>query len=208
MRCVSTSENLNLYNFLRNSFNKPIPFKLQSFPELHTERLHLRRIRLSDFNSLIRYANNEKISDQIINIPYPYKEEDAVTRMNFVLQGFQNQERYVFAITLKDQDELIGEIGIHLDKTNDSAQVGYWIGETFWGQGIVSEALAAILKFGFEELNLNKIYATHYPDNIASGRIMQKNGMIKEGELKQHYKIKGKYRDLIQYRLTKDEFEL
>jgi len=180
---------------------------MTEFPELITNNLTLRKIRPSDIPSLLKYCNNKNISDQIINIPYPYLEDDAVFRMNFVLQGFKNKDRYVFAISLKDSEELIGEIGLHLDKGNNSAQFGYWIAEPFWGKGIATEALAAILKFGFETLDLNKIYATHYPDNLASGKVMQNNKMIKEAEMKVHYKIDEVYKDVIQYRLTKKEYE-
>ena len=180
---------------------------MKNFPEINTDRLLLRKIRYKDISSLIKYCNNKKISDQIINIPYPYGEADAIYRMNFVLQGFKNKERYIFAITFKDNDKLIGEIGLHLDKTNESAQFGYWIAESFWGKGIATEATAAILKFGFESLNLNKIYATHYPDNKASGKVMLNNKMIKEAEMKEHYKINDSYRDVFQYRLTKKEYK-
>jgi len=180
---------------------------MKQFPTLITKRLTLRRIQLEDVPTLIKYANNKKISDQIFNIPFPYQEEDAIYRFNFILQGFKNKERYVFAITLKDDTELIGEVGLHLDKENNNAQFGYWIAEPFWGKGIATEALAAILKFGFEALALNKIYATHYPDNPASGKVMLSNGMIKEAELKEHYKIDGAYRTVVQYRLTKKEYE-
>ena len=179
---------------------------MKEFPELNTSRLKLRKIQLSDVPSLIKYCNNKNIADQIFNIPYPYGEEDAVFRINFVLQGFKNKERYVFAISFKESDELIGEIGLHLDENNNSAQFGYWIGEPFWNKGIATEAIAAILKFGFEKLNLNKIYATHYPANIASGKVMIKNKMIKEAELKEHYRINNEYRSVIQYRLTKQEY--
>lgn len=179
---------------------------LEIFPELITETLRLRKVKISDVPSLLKYCHNKKISEQIINIPYPYREEDAVFRINFVWQGFKNNERYVFAITFKNSDELIGEIGLHLDKSNTSAQFGYWIAEPFWAKGIASEATAAILKFGFMDLHLNKIYATHYPENPASGKVMLKNKMIKEAELKAHYKIDGNYRDVIQYRLTKAEY--
>jgi RimJ/RimL family protein N-acetyltransferase len=180
---------------------------VQNFPILHSNRLELRKVELSDVPSLIQYANNKKIADQIFNISYPYQEEDAIFRINFVWQGFKNKERYVFAITYKEQQELIGEIGLHLDKANDSAQFGYWIGEPFWGQGIATEATAAILKFGFEVLKLNKIYATHYPENPASAKVMLNNQMIKEAELKEHYKIEGVYRSVHQYRLTRAEYE-
>lgn len=179
---------------------------MKNFPELNTSRLRLRKIKAEDLSSLIKYCNNKKISDQILNIPYPYHEEDAIFRMNFVLQGFKNEERYVFAINFNGNDELIGEIGLHLDKTNNSAQFGYWIAEPFWGKGIATEALTAILKFGFETLNLNKIYATHYPDNEASGKVMLNNQMIKEAVLKDHYKVNDEYRTVIQYRLTKSEY--
>lgn len=179
---------------------------MEAFPELITKNLKLRKIKLSDAPSLIKYAGNKKISDQIINIPFPYGEEDAVFRMNFIYQGFKNKERYVFAITLKNTDELIGEIGLHLDKGNNSAQFGYWIAEPFWGKGIASEALEAILKFGFETLNLNKITATHYPDNPASGKVMINNKMIKEAELKDYFKVNGEYKSVVQYRLTKEEY--
>ncbi|MEO5644271.1 MAG: GNAT family N-acetyltransferase [Bacteroidia bacterium] len=180
---------------------------MKTFPELNTERLTLRKIRIDDIPSLLRYVNNRAISDQIFNIPYPYHEEDAIFRMNFVYQGFKNKERYVFAITLKDNDELIGEIGLHLDKENNCAQFGYWIGEPFWNKGIATEAAAAILKFGFEKLELNKIYATHYPDNEASGKVMINNKMIMEAELKDQYRIDNVYKSVNQYRLTKKEYE-
>ncbi len=180
---------------------------MNTFPTLSTNRLNLRLIQESDIPSLVKYCNNKKIGDQIINIPYPYTESDAIDRMNFIQEGFRNHERFVFAIALKDNDELIGEIGLHLDKTNNSAQFGYWIGEPFWNNGIATEATAAILKFGFESINLNKIYATHYPDNVASGKVMLKNKMIKEAEMKDHYKINDEYRSVIQYRLTHQEYQ-
>jgi len=179
---------------------------MKKFPELNTPRLKLRKIHSGDISSLLKYCNNKKISDQIINMPYPFGEEDAIFRMNFVLQGFKNKERYVFAITFREIQKLIGQIGLHLDKDNDSAQLGYWIGEPFWGKGIATEATAAILNFGFKKLNLNKIYATHFPDNKASGKVMLNNKMIKEAELKDHYKINDTYKSVIQYRLTKKEY--
>lgn len=180
---------------------------MKGFFILNALKLLLRTIRNEDIPSLVKYCNNPKISDQIINIPYPYGEEEAKKRISFVLEGLEKGERYVFAITLKGKDELIGEIGLHLDKTNNSAQFGYWIGEPFWGKGLATEALSAILKFGFEELNLNKIYATHYPENKASAKVMLNNKMIKEAEMKAHYKIGEEYRDVVQYRLTKEEYE-
>lgn len=197
------SANNKLYLDCKNLYRTA----MDSFPELTTSKLTLRKITPGDIPSLLKYCNNKNVSDQIINMPFPYLEEDAVFRMNFVLQGFKNKERYVFAVSPRDTGELIGEIGLHLDKGNNSAQFGYWIAESFWGKGFATEALRAILKFGFVILHLNKIYATHYPDNLASAKVMLNNGMIKEAEMKEHYKIDGVYKDVIQYRLTKKEYE-
>jgi len=180
---------------------------MKAFPELLTSRLILRKIQPGDMPSLLKYCNNKKIADQIINIPFPYTEEDGIFRMNFIFQGFKKNERFVFAIALSESGELIGEIGLHLDKENNNAQFGYWIAEPFWGKGIATEATAAILSFGFRKLNLNKIYATHYPDNVASGKVMRNNKMIQEAEMKEHYKVNDTNRNVIQYRLTKKEYE-
>lgn len=180
---------------------------VESFPELNSDRIKLRKSGASDIPALIKYCHNPKIADQIINIPYPYTEEDAINRISFVNLGFKNKERFVFAITIKPDNELIGEIGLHLDKPNNSAQFGYWVAESHWGKGIATEAAMLVLKFGFESLNLNKIIATHFSENIASGVVMKKNKMIKEAEMKEHYKIDNEYRTVIQYRLIRSEYD-
>lgn len=147
---------------------------MESFPELRTDRLKLRRIQVEDIPYLLKYASNKKISDYILNSPYPYQEPDAVFRISYVLQGFKNKLRYVFAITLNN--EFIGEISLHLDNSK-VAQLGYWVAEPFWNKGIATETTAAILKFGFEELQLDKIYATCHEENAASLKVVEHNGM-------------------------------
>jgi [ribosomal protein S5]-alanine N-acetyltransferase len=155
---------------------------MEVFPELYTTRLKLRKIQIEDMDALVQYANNKKISDNIVNIPYPYREPDAVFRMSYVVQGFKNKLRYVFAITLKETAEFIGEISLHFDNDKKVAQLGYWIGEPFWNQGIGTEAVQRILKFGFEKLNLSIIFATVHTENGASAQVLIKNGMTKHHE--------------------------
>jgi len=86
------------------------------------------------------------------------------------------------------------------------AEVGFWLGEPFWNQGFVAEALELVLRFGFETLGLQKIYAIHLTKNPASGKVLQKNGMIREGKLVDHLREGDEYFDVIQYRLTREEF--
>ncbi len=181
---------------------------MESFPHLVTKQLNLRRLQLADLPRLVLFANNPKISDQILNIPYPYFEDDAINRLNLVIEGFKSKARFIFCIALKTDNQLVGEIGLHLNKDQNNAQLGYWIAEKFWGQGLATEATGAVLKFGFEVLNLQKIYATHYPNNPASAMVITRNGMIKEAELKDHYKVNDEYRSIIQYRLTHEEYLL
>lgn len=178
---------------------------MYSLPQLTTDRLILRRIELSDVPSLLKHANNPKIAEQIFNIDFPYTEEQAVARMHFVFEALKNKERYIFAITDKSSNEVIGEIGLHLDN-NYKAEMGYWISEDYWGIGLITEAIAAALHFGFEDIGLNKIFATHFIHNPASGKAMLKNGMIKEAELKDHYFYNNAFQSLVQYRLTKAEY--
>lgn len=188
---------------LRTSFSL---FVMNSFPSLHTERLTLRGYRDTDFNQMVDVLNNENITKETANIPYPFTNEDALKRVEFITKGFENKTNYIFVITKNEKDSLIGQIGLHLDVQNNKAEIGYWISEAFWGKGIATESLTALLKFGFEELNLNKIFATHFLDNPSSGKVLIKNGMIKEGLLKDEYKKRDKYCSVNQYRLTKEEY--
>ncbi len=163
------------------------------FPQLYTKRLILRKMEIEDIPSLVKYANNKKIADYIINIPYPYYEPDAAFRMSYVVQGFKKKARYVFAIVLKESDELIGEISLHFGNDKQRAELGYWLGEPFWNQGITTEAIAAILEFGFDTLELKEVFASCHVDNKASGKVLLNNGMIEQA-------VSG---NVIQYRLTK-----
>lgn len=169
---------------------------MQMFPEIETERLLLRRIRLQDIPALVRHANNQKISRHILNMRYPYNEPDAVFRIAYAHQGFKSKTRYVFAMILKETDELVGEVSLHLQSPENSAQLGYWIGETLWNKGLTTEAAEAIIDFGMKTLGLDCIYAECTLDNEASEKVMIKCKMIKNG-------VSG---FVIQYKLNKAEF--
>ncbi|WP_338768336.1 GNAT family protein [Bernardetia sp. ABR2-2B] len=177
--------------------------------ELQTKRLILNSLSYKDIPKIIEYANNPKISDNVINIPFPYFEKDAIFWLNMANQDKKTGEAYKFAIRKKEDEnlEFIGGVGLLLDKKHNKAELGYWIGEPFWSKGFVSEAVEKIIEFGFETLKLNKIIANHFLTNPASGKIMIKNKMIREAHLKDHYKKGDKYLDVIQYRLTREEYQ-
>ncbi len=165
------------------------------FPILHSSRLKLRKIDIDDVPLLVKYADNRKISDRIINIPYPYREPDAVFRIGYVFKGFKERSRFVFAIELKESNEFIGEISLHLEQ-NNLAQLGYWIGEPFWGRGLAKEAIEAITEFGFDRLEVDKIYALCHEDNVASQKVVMFN----------NYKELGALGKVIRFEIQKSEF--
>jgi len=179
---------------------------MSDYPKLTTKRLTLGKIQISDIPKIVEYAGDKRVAEPTLNIPHPYQEKDAIWWINMANQGFENKSQFTFGVRLKSTNEFIGGIGIKIIPDLDMASLGYWIAVPFWNKGYASEAAAAILNFGFNELALNKIYAVHLIENPASGKVMAKNGMIKEGELKDHNKKDGKYRSIIQYRLTKSEY--
>ncbi len=187
---------------------------MEAFPKLITKRLILDQITPIDIPDIVSYAGNIKIVENTRTMPHPYHEEDAISWMHMANQGFKNQDNFMFAMRFKDTRAFIGGIGLTLDLSNNRAELGYWLAEDFWNLGYTSEAVQAILKFGFEVLNLNKVIAVYLTTNQASGKVMIKNGMTKEGEFKDHDIKKdhtiadGTYVSLVQYRMLKSEYEL
>lgn len=179
---------------------------MKQFPKIETERLVLSKLTSKDIPAIVAYASNKNISKTTQNIPHPYEEKDAIFWVNSANQGFLNKTQFTFAIRLKTY-EFIGGIGLRVDNRNQKAEIGYWVAEDFWNKGYATEATGSVIKFAFEELNLNKVFATYLEKNISSKKVMIKCGMKEEAVLKEHIKKEDIFHTLIQYRLTKDEFE-
>ncbi|HKK47270.1 MAG TPA: GNAT family N-acetyltransferase [Balneolaceae bacterium] len=177
------------------------------YPTLETERMQLRKPVAKDIPHIVNYAGNPKIEEMTLNIPHPYHEKDAISWINLAYEGFEDNSRYNFVMDLKPNKGIIGCIGLEINTRFNRAELGYWVAEPYWNQGYASEATKAILRFGFEKVGLHKIYASHYSKNPASGKVMIKNGMKKEGKLKEHVLKANQYLSVIQYRLTRDEYQ-
>lgn len=179
---------------------------MNNFPTIQTERLILNQPLHTDVPDIVRYIDHPIIYQNTLNIPRPYFEKDAIIWLGKGLEGFKDGTIHRFAIRLKEDPTFIGAIGLIVDLRHNRAEVGYWIAEPFWNQGYMTEALAVMLRYGFTKVELQKIIATYIPTNVASSKVMEKCGMIKEGELKDHTRKDGVYQTVIQYRLTKDEY--
>lgn len=175
---------------------------MQTFPILSTTRLILSQPTVADTEDVILQMNStSEISENTLTLPFPYHKQHADYWFQMAEFSFKKKEAFIFGIREKENLKLIGAVGLHLDVAHHKAEVGYWLGKSFWNNGYVSEALQAVLKFGFEELKLNKIYASHFHHNPASGKVLEKNGFVLEAELKQEILKNGKYLDLFRYAL-------
>jgi RimJ/RimL family protein N-acetyltransferase len=156
---------------------------------LTTKRLTLRAFTLEDAPAVQSLAGNPAVAATTLNIPHPYADGMAEEWIASHVPNWETKQCLTLAITSKAHG-LVGAISLKLDMTHRRADMGYWIGVPFWNQGFATEAAAAVLEYGFTELGLHRIYAHHFASNPASGRVMQKLGMKKEGVLRQHI-IKG-----------------
>lgn len=179
---------------------------MQEFPIIKTQRLILSDLQAADIPQIVKHASNKNVAVHTLNLPHPYSEKDAIYWINMANQGFKNQTNFIFAIRLKETGELIGGIGLALEKKFFRADIGYWIGEQFWNKGFATEATRAAIEFGFAELELNKLTACYVTGNPASGKVMVKCGMKKEGELKEHIFKSEVFETMILYGLTKRDY--
>ncbi len=180
---------------------------MPAYPELTTDRLNLRRFQLSDAPEVRRLAGDRAIAATTLNIPHPYEEGIAEEWIGKHGPAFEKDEAVSFAITVKQTGALVGAIGLHLVREHDRAELGYWIGEPYWGRGYATEAGRSVLGYAFEVLALNRVLARHFPRNPQSGRVLQKLGMKYEGRLRQHVKKWSVYEDVVVYGLLRSEYD-
>lgn len=174
-------------------------------PIIKTNKLILRPFKLSDSKKVQELAGDYKIAETTLNIPHPYLDGMAEAWISTHRNSFESGKGITYAIVNKDNDELIGAIGLMINSTHRKAELGYWIGAPYWGNGYCTEASRAIIKFGFENLNLNKIYARALVSNTASWTVMEKAGMIYEGTLRQEVIKNGVAYDLKSYSILRED---
>ncbi|MBT8181980.1 MAG: GNAT family N-acetyltransferase [Eudoraea sp.] len=149
---------------------------------MRSREVKLRALQVYDKSQLAKLANNRKIWDNLRDsFPNPYSESDAELFINLTTEENPKQN---FAIEYGG--DLCGVIGLIIqnDVYRKSAEIGYWIGEPFWGKGITANAIKLITNYGFEDLKLIRIYAGVFEYNIASMKALENSGYKKEGVFK------------------------
>ncbi len=176
-------------------------------PTLQTERLILRPFTLADAPDVQCLAGDRAIASTTGNIAHPYEDGMAEQWISGQAERFRNGEAVELAVTMRAEGCLIGAIGLHIHAEASRAELGYWIGKPYWGQGYATEAAQAVVQYGFEELGLNRICACHFGSNPASGRVMQKIGMAYEGCRRQHFCKWEVFEDCVDYAILRSEYE-
>jgi len=175
-------------------------------PTLQTKHLCLRPFELPDGEDVRRLAGDRAIADTTLLIPHPYEVGMAEEWILARRPRFEAGEEVVFAVILRETGELIGAMGLVIEGKFRRAELGYWIGRPYWGNGYCTEAGRAVLEYGFQSLDLNRIHAYHFKRNPASGRVMQKLGMKHEGSSPQHIMKWGAFEDIELYGILRSEW--
>lgn len=169
---------------------------------IYSKKFILRPFKKGDEDSLIRNINNRKIVDRTILISYPYKREDALFWINHNLKLDKAKKKTQINFAIDIGGDVVGGIGLNIKK-GYKASIGYWLGEKYWGQGIMTTAVKLITKYGFTKLGLRRIYGCVFLFNKASARVLEKAGYKFEGKLRNNTKKGNKLIDDLMFAKVK-----
>ena len=178
-------------------------------PLLETERLILRRYTLGDTEPLAKLLADADIAMNLFNIPVKVTLHYAGEWIQRANRNAASGLQYKWAVVRRDDELLIGEVGIHFDAYNRRGSLGYWIGRAYRGQGYVTEAVQRLIRYGFEDYKLERVYAECFSVNVESARVMQRVGMKHEGTLRQHYyhALRDAMMDIEFYGILRSEYQ-
>jgi ribosomal-protein-alanine N-acetyltransferase len=180
----------------------------QAYPRMETSRIVLRALRLDDAEFILREWGDLVVT-HFMTDEEPLKTLEEATER---LQPLQTPEKMPgfrwWGIEIKSEGCLIGTCGYcRWDKQHHRAEIGYDMWPDYWGKGLMPEAIQRLIRFGFEEMDLNRIEATTHTDNIRSQRVLEKLGFQKEGILREYYYRDGVYNNQVQFSFLKKEWQ-
>lgn len=173
---------------------------------LTTQRLLLRPLALSDAKDVQRLAGHPLVADTTLSIPHPYPNGCAELWIQRHPGQWAGDKEAHWAITLRESGQLVGVIGLIIQRDHRRAEIGYWVGADYWGKGYCTEAAREVVGYAFHKMRLHRVVGRHFARNPASGRVMQKIGMTYEGCLREHAYKNGRYEDLACYGILREQF--
>ena len=180
-------------------------FKIfKNMPVLTTQRLRLRKIEISDVDDVFEYAKDPEVSEFLLWYPHE-KREYTKSYICYLERLYKKGKFYDFGIEF--EGKMIGTVGFtKIYKRENSAEIGYVLNRSFWGKGIGIEAVQEILRFGFEILKLDKIYAVIMSENKRSESLLLKRNFAHEYSSDKRMLIKGEYKNIRKLSLSKEAF--
>lgn len=181
------------------------PYGLFAMPTLETPRLVLRRIAMSDAKDIFSYSRDEEVARYVLWTAQKNMGE-AKAYCRYMLRRYRSDEPSSWGIVQKETGRLVGTIG-YMDYSEDNAsvEIGYSLAHWLWNGGYMTEALARVIGYTFDAMEINRIEAQHELANPASGRVMEKCGMRREGVLRQRLYNKGRFVDVALYAILRSD---
>lgn len=177
----------------------------KNLPTLYTDRLILRKVTSNDVEAVFAYASDPEAT-RYVNWDRHRSIEDSKAFLEFALSKYESGGEPDWGIVYKGDHRFVGMCGfVGLEAEHARAELGYVLSREYWGRGLMPEAVRALIIFGFDRMNLNRIEARCISENAASARVMQKAGMTYEGTLRQREFIKGAHRDIEVYSILRGE---
>lgn len=158
---------------------------------LTTRRLLLRPFTMRDAPAVQELCADEEVARYLLRVPHPYPDGAAEQWIQFHPQFWETGMEFPFAITLAANGALVGAIGLVPNVEHSRGELGYWIGRPFWGKGYATEAVRAVTDWAFDTLDCERVHAHHDVANAASGRVLEKAGLTREGTLRGHFERDG-----------------
>lgn len=179
----------------------------RDLPTLETERLTLRKFTFDDAQDMFEYSSEPDLTRFV-----PWETHKSINDtnkfLNYILTQYSQGKLSPWAIEYKEIKKVIGTIDfVAWSTAHHRAEIGFILSKDYWGRGLIVEASSKVIKFGFENMELNKIEASCMVENTQSQRVLQKLGMRLEGILRNKYLIKGKFRDMATYSILKMEYQ-
>jgi len=178
-----------------------------NLPHLETERLLLRKLCQDDAYDLFAYGRDPEVTKYLLWEPHRTV-HDSVQFIEWAIRQYDAGEIAPWGIELKETGKLIGTSGFYTwTPRHRRAEIGYALARPFWRMGLMTEAVRAILDFGYCVMDLNRVEARCFTANVASARVMEKCGMKFEALLREQELIKGRFEDLNAYAILRREWD-
>ena len=187
---------------------------MEPYPTLHTERLVLRAFTLDDAPTLRQLAQAREVARTMLNLPHPFEDGMAEEWIRGLRPMFESGKGTTFAVVLREEGTLVGTISLYTRAPDGTAVLGqegtgllgFWIGVAYWNEGYATEAVAEVVRYGFEERGLRRIRANHFGTNVSSGRVLRKVGMSHAGTRPNYYEKWGTIEDREEYVLLAQDW--